>query len=156
MTTAKDVARYIVAKFQERGDLITNLKVQKLLYYVQGWHLGLFKRPAFDGEFRAWIHGPVNLDVYHEYKRYRWNPISDEQGAVDLPPELQKHVDEVLSVYGGDTAWALESETHTERPWIAARSGLAPDDEGHTVISDGDMMEYFGERAKEDNGNQEG
>ncbi|WP_395117756.1 Panacea domain-containing protein [Rhodanobacter sp. FW102-FHT14D06] len=156
MTTAKDVAGYIVKKFQDRGDLITNLKIQKLLYYVQGWHLGLHKERAFDGEFRAWIHGPVNLDVYHEYKRYRWTPISDEQLDVDLPKDLQEHVDEVLSVYGGDTAWALEHSTHLERPWLTARAGLNPDDEGHAVIRDEIMQEFFEEQAKDDGGDQEG
>jgi len=155
MTTANDVAKYIVRKFQDGGDLITNLKLQKLLYYVQGWHLGLFGKRAFDGVFFAWIHGPVNTDVYHLYKRYRWNPISDEEPLVELPDALSKHVDDVLEVYGGDTAWSLEQRTHREEPWLLARGNLTPDEECHTVISDESMRVFFAKQAKGADGDQE-
>ncbi|MGE7136186.1 Panacea domain-containing protein [Luteibacter sp. NPDC031894] len=152
MATAMDVAKYVIRTFQAREDLITNLKLQKLLYYVQGWHLGLYGARAFDGQFKAWVHGPVNLDVYHAFKHNRWNPILDEMPDVKLSAELEKHVDDVLEVYGGDTAWSLEQRTHRERPWLEARGTLQPDEECQTVISDRTMQAFFEEQGRDADG----
>ena len=55
MANAHEVARYIIRFFQEAGDPVTNLKLQKLLYYVQGWHLALKGQPAFPERLEAWM-----------------------------------------------------------------------------------------------------
>jgi len=86
--TAHDVAKYIIAEFHEAEDFITNMKVQKLLYYVQGWHLGLYGAPVFDEQFQAWVHGPVQYEVYNEYKNYRWNLISEPIEKPKFEPEF--------------------------------------------------------------------
>ncbi|MDP2247969.1 MAG: DUF4065 domain-containing protein, partial [Nitrosomonadales bacterium] len=78
MTTAINVARYIIRKFQDAGDPVTNLKLQKLLYYVQGWHLGIYNTPAFEDDFQAWVHGPVVPSTFQEYRHNRWNPIVED------------------------------------------------------------------------------
>ena len=101
MTTANNVAKYIIHRFQEAGDPVTNLKLQKLLYYVQGWHLGIFKNPAFNDEFEAWVHGPVIPEVFHAYKFNQWNPIILEEEAPESEGVLQAHIDETLDAYGG-------------------------------------------------------
>jgi uncharacterized phage-associated protein len=150
MATAKEVAQYIIKSFRERGDSVTNLKLQKLLYYVQGWHLGLFGKEAFTGDFKAWVHGPVNLDVYHAYKHNRWNPITDAIDDVQLPDKLEKHIDDVLEVYGDDSAWSLERRTHRETPWITARGGLPLDAECNAVITQQSMKEFFEQEAKDE------
>ena len=41
------------------GELVSNLKLQKLLYYVQGFHLAVFGEPLFEEEIEAWMYGPV-------------------------------------------------------------------------------------------------
>lgn len=147
MATSLDVARYIVKRFQERGDLITNLKLQKLLYYVQGWHLGITGERAFDGDFMAWVHGPVNYAVYQEFRDLRWNPIVRDVGEVHLDAALAQHVDDVLDVYGGDSAWELERRTHSEAPWIKARNGIPADAECRAVIGDDDIREFFAQQV---------
>lgn len=151
MTTAIQVANYIVKAYQEAGDPITNLKLQKLLYYVQGWHLGLNNGVlAFDGEFQAWVHGPVCPSVYRFFKDYRWNPIVGAVAESPIPPELQAHIDEVLDVYGGETGWALEQRTHREAPWLSARGRLPPDAESTAIITQQSMREFFAAEAKKD------
>lgn len=150
MTTARDVAHYIIKTFQEAEDPVTNLKLQKLLYYVQGWHLGLNEgQPAFSGEFQAWVHGPVCPDIYHAFKQYRWNPIVEDVPEVPISTELKAHVDEVLEVYGAETGWALEQRTHREAPWLAARKGLPADAESTAVITPQSMGEFFASEANE-------
>lgn len=144
MPTIKDVASYIISYFQERGGLITNLKLQKLLYYVQGWYLAFHDgNPAFDGEFEAWIHGPVNNEIYQQFKSKQWRPILDQQSKVTLGDDLKDLVDKVLEVYGGDSAIDLELRTHREAPWIEARGNLPEDSNCSIIITKESMYNYF-------------
>jgi uncharacterized phage-associated protein len=149
MTTAKALAHYIVRYFQEAGDPIDNLKLQKLLYYVQGWHLAVYNKPAFPEEIEAWVHGPVLPGVYVEYKQYRWNPIVGEIAKPELDKDLRELTDEVLEVYGTDSGYQLERRTHSEEPWITARKGLARDEESHAVITKASMKTFFKRLADE-------
>lgn len=150
VVSASEVAKYIVHFFQECEDPVTNLKLQKLLYYVQGWHLGLFNTPAFADDFQAWVHGPVVPEVFHQYKENRWNPITIEVAKPDLPADLVQHIDEVLEVYGGDTGWALELRTHREKPWLAARTGIAADQPSQAIITKESMQSFFSELAQKE------
>lgn len=144
--TALMVAKYVIKSFHDREDLITNLKLQKLLYYVQGWHLGLYKNPLFDGNFQAWVHGPVLPEIYNRYKCYTWNPIDEAISLNDLKAidkEKQKLIDDVLEVYAIESAWSLEKMTHAESPWINARRNLPVDEESTAIISNESMMQFF-------------
>jgi uncharacterized phage-associated protein len=149
MANVNEVANYIVRAFQEAGDPVSNLKLQKLLYYVQGWHLALNQgRPAFNSDFQAWVHGPVCPEVYHAFKGYRWHPIVDEVAQPHIEPELEEHIKEVLAEYGGETGWALEQRTHLEDPWLNARGELPPDAECRSVISRDSMRDFFSTLAE--------
>jgi len=60
MLTCHDVARYFLTLMsEENGDLISNLKLQKLVYYAQGSSLALWGNPLFSEKIEAWLHGPV-------------------------------------------------------------------------------------------------
>ncbi len=81
--TAHEIAKYFVSLVdEEAGDSISNLKVQKLLYYAQGGYLAFHDEPLFPEAIKAWAHGPVVPQVYHEYKQYGAGPIPVE--PVDL------------------------------------------------------------------------
>lgn len=147
MTSSLDIAKYIVKFFQECEDPVTNLKLQKLLYYVQGWSLALHNKPAFTEPLEAWVHGPVQPSVYHFYKDYRWNPINNEVIVPEIGQNLKNHIDEVLAVYGGDSAYSLERRTHLEEPWIFARNGLPTDVESNAVITHQSMKDFFQKQA---------
>jgi uncharacterized phage-associated protein len=147
-TTASTVAKYVISEFHASEDLITNMKVQKLLYYIQGWHLGLYGTPVFTDNFQAWVHGPVQYEVYNEYKDYRWNPITKAIDKPVLEPPLVKHISQVLECYGGQTAYSLELMTHQEWPWIEARDDLDPAESSSNIILPGSMQKYFAELAR--------
>jgi uncharacterized phage-associated protein len=98
---------------------MSNLKLQKLMYYAQGFALALLGKPLFPERLEAWTHGPVVPALYHEYKRY---------GAEAIPPpqtldfarydqETRDLLDEVYAVYGQFAAWKLRNMTHREPPW---------------------------------------
>ena len=64
-----NVARYTVFRLQQLGVSISPLKLQKLLYYIQAWHMVYFdKQSLFDEEPEAWVNGPVYRQIYDEFK----------------------------------------------------------------------------------------
>ena len=64
---ALDIANKIISKTDlEHGDTISNLKLQKMMYYRQGFHLAYFGTPLFDEDIVAWQYGPVVPSVYKE------------------------------------------------------------------------------------------
>jgi uncharacterized phage-associated protein len=143
MATASQVAKYIVNFYQQAGDPVTNLKLQKLLYYVQGWHLGLRGTPAFADRMEAWVHGPVQPGVYREYSACRWNPIVAEVQVSALPEELTSLIGDVLETYGADSGYELELRSHRETPWLEARGVLAPDENSSAALSNATMERFF-------------
>jgi len=122
MITAKDVADYFLSMSdEEAGDLLSNLKLQKLAYYAQGFHLALFDKPLFPESIQAWTHGPVVPDLYHRFKEYGSGAIPvqtfDPSSMDDCVRSL---LDEVYSVYGQYSAWKLRNLTHDEPTWVDA------------------------------------
>lgn len=121
MLTCQDIADYFITRVDEETDeLISNLKLQKLVYYAQGFHLAMYDRPLFREPIRAWFHGPVVPELYHKYKQYGANGIPRPEDGIDLS-KYEKHVcellDEVHEVYGQFSAWKLRDLTHAEPPW---------------------------------------
>jgi len=121
MLSAHEIAKYFVSLVdEEAGDSISNLKLQKLLYYAQGFSLAFFDRPLFSESIKAWAHGPVVPQVYHDYKQYVSNPIPVTEVNLDnYSTEVRDLLDEVYSVYGQFTASKLRDLTHAEKPWMS-------------------------------------
>ena len=154
----KDLANYFIGLSNETGNLISNLKLQKLMYYAQAWHLAYFKERLFDGDFEAWVHGPVLSDLYHNYKQYRWMPIVEKdlddkavkRVEIELLTEKQTELlTDVVNEYFGLTAFELERMTHDEAPWQKARVGLSIDQASTNLIKDEWMIEYYGKYITE-------
>lgn len=143
MTSAAKLARYVIRVYQEAGDPVSNLKLQKLLYYIQGWHLAFRGVPAFDDPIEAWVHGPVVRSVYGSYKQYRWNPIVEEIAVDPIEPDLKAITDSVLEAYGGESGYQLEIRTHGEPPWLEARAGIPADQESRAQLKIGTMKTFF-------------
>jgi len=141
------VADYFIRFSREVGDSITNLKLQKLVYYAQAWHLALKGERLMPAQFEAWVHGPVCVPLYQRFRRYSWNPIDESVQAPELPAEVEKHLREVMEVYGGMSAWDLERLTHAEEPWRIARGDLPADEPSTAVISDDEMRRFYAARS---------
>jgi uncharacterized phage-associated protein len=136
------VADYILWFAHETGDCITNLKLQKLVYYAQAWCLALHGKPLFSDSLQAWVHGPVQPELYQRFRCYRYNPIAEDVHKPDLPASVEKHLNEIMAAFGGFTAYDLERMVHAETPWLAARKGL-PADVASTAEIDMDEMKSF-------------
>lgn len=120
MLTCFDVADYFLAHCdEESGDQISNLKLQKLAYYAQGFSLALLGRPLFDEPIEAWMHGPVVPSLYRKYKDHGGMglPKPDNINFEKYSDDERDLLDEVYRVYGQFSAWKLRNMTHEEQPW---------------------------------------
>lgn len=153
MVTPLQIAEFFIAHANIYGDLITNLKLQKLVYYAQAWNLAIFGRPLFQEEFEAWVHGPVLPSLYQEFKEFRWKPIErdlDETSynkiRLQLGQEISELLDEIIEEYCSLSGHELEQLTHAEEPWVRARNGCACDAICHNIIDKGLMEQYYAAR----------
>lgn len=150
--TYSDVADFFLAFGNDKGEMITNLKLQKLVYYAQAWFLANFERPLFDEDFQAWVHGPVIPNLYDKYKGNGSSPIVEsitlDAVKQKFPEDIFNFLNEVASVYMPHGAYELESMTHKENPWIDARKGFEPDQACDVVIPKDSMQIYYGQRIK--------
>jgi uncharacterized phage-associated protein len=121
---AVDIARYIILTAHENGDVITNLKLQKLLYYAQAWYMVHHEgKKLFSDSIEAWKFGPVVKDVYDLYKRFSRNPIDEEVNNEDfdrLSPEDREFMDAFLVEFMDHSALSLVNMIHNEPPWKEA------------------------------------
>lgn len=139
--TVFDAARYIL----EKKGRISSMKLQKLAYYTQAWSLAWDEAPLFDNKIEAWANGPVVRDLYDKHKgRYFVTPEIIENGKSDNLNSSQKEtIDAVLDAYGDKSAQWLSDQTHSESPWIAARSGLSESERGDKEIPLESIAEYY-------------
>ena len=139
---ALDIAKKLICLAQNDepngGELLTNLKLQKLLYYQQGYHLAFFGTPLFEESVESWVYGPVVPCVNDEYSKYGSASLPVTTDAITLTEDEERLFNEVFDAYREFSAIGLMNKTHAERPWIDA----VPHDRG-TVISQDSMKAYF-------------
>lgn len=127
MLRADDVARYFLANQDTKtGVPISNLKIQKLCYYAQGFALVTLGRPLFLEDIEHWKHGPVVQSLWRNYRSYGSGPIPVPQEPLNLSlydSETMSTLDKVNQLYGQFSAWELRNKTHSEPPWINTPDG---------------------------------
>jgi uncharacterized phage-associated protein len=62
------VANHFLDIAEKAGQRLTPMKLQKLVYFAHGWHLGLTGEPLLDEEIQAWSFGPVVRSVYNAFR----------------------------------------------------------------------------------------
>lgn len=143
--TPLQIADWFLANIDRAaGDLITHLKLQKLVYYAQAWSLASRGVPLFDEEIQAWAHGPVAPSVFRAFREYGMEPIPAPGHLPELDAEAAELLEEVLDVYGEHSAKKLEMLTHRERPWREARGDLPPEARSDAIISKEAMRSFYG------------
>lgn len=138
---AIDVADYIL----EKQAPISSMKLQKLVYYSQAWHLVWEDRPLFNEEIQAWANGPIIVELYNKHRGTFLLERGFFHGNTSLISEPSKDaINKVLDFYGHKDAQWLSSLTHLEDPWRHAREGLSDGERGSNEISLESMAEYYG------------
>lgn len=112
-----DVAALIVSRQDERRP-VTNLSLNKLVYFAQVESLKVYGAPLFSDRIEAWEYGPVEPAVYHAFKCFGRNPVSistEQKLAADqLPDRAKVIVDAVVGKFGNLPAFDLVNITHRE------------------------------------------
>lgn len=155
--SVNDVADYVIMSLNgdERFTLI-NLKLQKLIYYIQAWCLGINKERFMDARFEAWVHGPVCRELYDRFKDTKslyatigLEDVKNKNAKDCIAPDDIVFIDYILENYARFSGSQLEAMTHNEKPWINARGNVAPMEKCDGVITDESMLTYYGKKYNE-------
>lgn len=145
---AIDVADYIL----EKHGAMSAMKLQKLVYYAQAWHLVWEDKELFSEEIQAWVNGPVIPQLYEIHHGSFSLDRGFFKGDIShIPAKSRDVIDRVLKFYGDKDAQWLSDLTHLETPWKQARRGLSPDERGSREISLSEMQEYYSSIPPEKN-----
>lgn len=132
-----DVCRYIINYGNSKNYCISNLKLQKILYFVQAYFLSFTesKQPCFREEIEAWDFGPVVPEAYREYKRFGsstiylnsrygisesvqvWYGSSKTAKRVEISEEDKEIINKVVDRFAHLAVSYLVSVTHAQDPW---------------------------------------
>lgn len=131
-----DVSRYVINYSNEKGYGISNLKLQKILYFIQAYFLTSERnKPCFNEKIEAWDFGPVVPEVYHEFKSYGstliptvstyiifdkkniWNSHRIEYDDSIIPDSDKQMINDVVDLFSEYSATSLVSLTHSQLPW---------------------------------------
>lgn len=159
MEKALAIANSFIALALKAGNPVTQMKLQKLIFFAHGWYLALSDTPLLDEHFQAWQYGPVVPSVYHEFKSFgtlgidklgtelSFTPsgfdwisptVSDSSGTV------QELVKKIWDVYGKYSGTQLSDMTHAPNtPWTLTRKKYG--DMRDVVIPDELIKKYFKE-----------
>ena len=133
-----DVCRYVINYSNKHDYGISNLKLQKVLYFIQAYFLTNKKShtPCFNEKIEAWDFGPVVPEAYHEYKQYGSGDIPTIKSYILLDNENiwnskrvlcnddvitnedKNLIDKVVDKFSDYSATDLVSLTHRQSPWI--------------------------------------
>lgn len=130
------VANYVIEHARKHNQFITNLHLQKILYFLQAATLVKFESPIIKGDFSKWNYGPVLREVYSAYKDYGSSPIDDFAPNIDIDngewtinePQkidtsiledktIKSFIDNTVSKLLDMNAWKLVDLTHEQDLW---------------------------------------
>lgn len=127
MVTARQVASYFIQKASTLGDGnnelsgnndLTNLKLQKMLYFAQVEYLKEYGKPLFSENIQAWRYGPVVKEVYDwiisagcgPYVITNFDVVLEDLS--NIPDHICTFLDKIWEKYQEYSAWKLVKKTH--------------------------------------------
>ena len=145
MNKVFSVAEYILSK---TGPL-TSMKLQKLVYYSQAWHLAWTEKSLFSEQIEAWRDGPVVPALFKHHKGhfrvakgFFAHKLKDQE-LFKLSKDEKNVIDRVISYYGKKDPHWLSQLTHLEDPWKNAWKDSSTVNHRSSVISHQSIFEYY-------------
>lgn len=154
-----DICRYVINYSNEKDYGISNLKLQKILYFIQAFFLTFTdkKQPCFRQNIEAWNFGPVVPEAYHEYKQYggcdipqikSYVDVDDDNWSIKIIPynddfinyKDKRFINAVVDKFSDCTATYLVNLTHNQAPWKAAY-----EPNKNNIITNDSIKRYFDE-----------
>lgn len=142
MYAVQDIAEYVIWYSEKQDFGISNLKLQKILYFIQAYFLICSDRTCFYEKIEAWDFGPVVPEVYKRYKQYG---SMDIHGIPEEEPYLcqndKERINEVVDNFADYSATDLVEITQKQVPWIEAYESKR-----NNEISTDSIKQYFTKR----------
>ncbi|HYG15915.1 MAG TPA: type II toxin-antitoxin system antitoxin SocA domain-containing protein [Bacteroidia bacterium] len=155
MYSAEVISAWFVNKGIDTGNFITQMKLQKVIYFANGLCLALEDKPLVNERFRAWRYGPVIPEIYSFYKKWGSAPITMktkigvEQDGIKLfnldvfPDNIENILNLTWSATKNVSGEILSGWTHEKgAPWSQHY-----DEGANNVIPDMDIKKYFKEKV---------
>jgi uncharacterized phage-associated protein len=144
MASVHDVAAYIL----ERRESMSSMKLQKLVYYSQAWHLVWDDEPLFADRITAWANGPVVYELFDLHRgKFSVSAPWPAGDSSQLSQSERETIDIVLRNYGDLSGRQLSALTHSEGPWRSARQGLSDTARSSEEITQSSMAAFYGALA---------
>lgn len=138
-----NVAGYIVEYCNKHYLCITNLRLQKLLYFIQAYFLmkSNGERVAFNEEVEAWDLGPTVPCIFHQYKRFGSGqiPFNDKSYSGIFSDDERKMIEDVILHFKDKSSIYMMEVTHNQKPWKEAYNKQNLE----RVITKNSIYEYF-------------
>ena len=122
MENVEDVAEFFLEFYDDNDEPITNMMLNKLLYFAQGHYLVEYGEPLFEDAIEAWKYGPVVPKIYDKYKvcgsKARLFPEEGVWSSQHLSPETMALLAAVANQYRSLSGFGMSQLTHkTGSPW---------------------------------------
>ena len=143
------IAYAFVKKGIDEGKFVTQMKLQKLVYFAQGYHLTKYNAPLIKESFQAGKYGPVVPEIYVDFKLYGSKLITDTASFIPSETDQKRYLLDNTAIDSIQYTWnvlkdysamALSNWTHQpQTPW----SNVYNPAEKSTPISNNDIQKYF-------------
>lgn len=132
-----NVAEYIFREYYRvTGELIDEMKLQKLLYFSQRETLAILNKPLFNEEFEGWKYGPISREIRTVFTEDGMNAETE-----DIKSDSKYIINNVILEYGALASWKLSELSHKEVSWLNSRRGLKEGENGNRKIKLEDIKE---------------
>ena len=105
----------ICLKLMKNNEKITNLRLQKFLYFIQVFCLIKYDTPAFNEKIEAWPYGPVVPEAYFAYKRMELRLNVNE--PIILDEKIEIAITQVTEMFSGWNDFSIVDLTHEYSIW---------------------------------------
>jgi uncharacterized phage-associated protein len=154
------IANFVLDFCDSRGRSVTNLALQKIVYFCHVWSLIKLHRPLVRHKFEAWEFGPVLPYLYREFKNYDRSPIVGR--ATQIDPTDGKHriveydfdsetdllLNQIVEFYSRLRAGDLVELSHAEGgPWYSVWHHGGSVNPG-MKIEDTKMVEFYSKATR--------
>lgn len=120
MYNVVDICSYVINYCNSKGYSISNLKLQKLLYFIQAYFLVTTSRPCFKETIEAWDFGPVVPKAYREYKLFGNANIPDVSARIGINRDDEERIQTVVDACSEFSSTDLVRVTQNQEPWKRA------------------------------------
>ncbi len=145
-------AYYLINKFNEEKKQVTNMQIQKLMYFFEAYYLNIHPEvdKLYDCNFNAWAFGPVSIPLYKEFRKFGNSAIEltekNKSDGEKISEDKKKLLNNIFEVFKEVPAMVLVQITHMDdSPWskVWKANGEKVGYGANTYINKQETKEWF-------------